>query len=109
MKCENCIYSKNCQFLATHKRANVEECTAFEDKYQLYKNGYNAALKDLTEALKEHAHLYNLETYHSFYAIDIEYIDDIVEELIKRKYKCATEVEHETEKSIIPRNLRPVH
>lgn len=29
-KCEKCLYSKNCQFLAAHKNADVEGCTAFE-------------------------------------------------------------------------------
>ena len=32
MKCENCLYNKNCQFIASHRTAQVEEYTAFEDK-----------------------------------------------------------------------------
>ena len=36
MKCENCIYHKNCQFIASHKFAyihgQISGCTAFEDK-----------------------------------------------------------------------------
>lgn len=36
MKCENCLYNKNCQFLLKHKNDNVEECTAFEDKSEWF-------------------------------------------------------------------------
>ena len=33
MKCENCLYNKNCQFLLKHRAVDdVDECTAFEDK-----------------------------------------------------------------------------
>lgn len=31
MKCEKCLYRANCQFLAKHKSAEVEVCTAFKD------------------------------------------------------------------------------
>lgn len=31
-KCKDCLYSKNCQFLAGHKTADVNGCTAFEDR-----------------------------------------------------------------------------
>ena len=31
MKCEKCLYRANCQFLAKHKGAEVEGCTAFKD------------------------------------------------------------------------------
>ena len=32
MTCKDCLYNKNCQFLAGHKVADVNGCTAFEDK-----------------------------------------------------------------------------
>lgn len=32
MTCKDCLYNKNCQFLAGHKTADVNGCTAFEDK-----------------------------------------------------------------------------
>lgn len=32
MICKDCLYNKNCQFLAGHKTADVNGCTAFEDK-----------------------------------------------------------------------------
>lgn len=31
MKCETCLYNKNCQFLAKHKKAEVTGCTAYEN------------------------------------------------------------------------------
>ena len=30
IKCEKCLYNANCQFLMTHKKAVVEDCTAFK-------------------------------------------------------------------------------
>ena len=50
---------------------------------QAYKNGYNAALKELAEQLKEHACSYDLDNYHWFEAVDVEVIDDIANKLIK--------------------------
>ena len=31
VKCETCLYNKNCQFLGTHKNAVVEGCTAYKN------------------------------------------------------------------------------
>ena len=31
MICDKCIYNKNCQFLAKHKKLEVVRCTAFTD------------------------------------------------------------------------------
>lgn len=52
MKCKKCLYRANCQFLAKHKGAEVEGCTAFKDaadfvevvrckdcEYRSYKDG----------------------------------------------------------------------
>lgn len=30
-KCEKCLYKENCQFLATHKKAIIADCTAYKD------------------------------------------------------------------------------
>ena len=30
-KCETCLYKKNCQFLAKHKKTEVADCTAYEN------------------------------------------------------------------------------
>jgi hypothetical protein len=50
---------------------------------QAYKNGYNAALKELAAKLKEHACSYDLDNYHWFEAVEIDIIDDIAKGLIK--------------------------
>ena len=34
-KCEKCLYKENCQFLAIHKGAIVERCTAFKSEADL--------------------------------------------------------------------------
>ena len=31
MKCETCLYNKNCQYLAKHPTHIVEDCTAYKD------------------------------------------------------------------------------
>jgi hypothetical protein len=48
MKCEKCLSRTNCQFLGTHKKAIVEDCTAFRSEEQ-----YVAKIK--AEAIKEFA------------------------------------------------------
>lgn len=29
--CENCLYNKNCQFIATHKGETVTDCSAYKN------------------------------------------------------------------------------
>ena len=31
IKCETCLYNKNCQFLASHRNTAVEGCTAYKN------------------------------------------------------------------------------
>lgn len=52
--CEKCLYRKNCQFLATHKKAEVAGCTAFvsEDDYRA--NIKAEAIKEFVKKLDEH-------------------------------------------------------
>lgn len=51
-KCEKCLYNKNCQFLAAHKNADVEGCTAFDDKddFVKVKHGHWVLLDDCANA-----------------------------------------------------------
>ena len=51
-KCEKCLYKRNCQFLATHKKAVVEDCTAFEHEEERINM---AKRKARAEALNEFA------------------------------------------------------
>ena len=49
IKCEKCLYRKNCQFLKTHKKTTVEGCTAFESESRLKAE----AVKEFAEAYKD--------------------------------------------------------
>lgn len=49
MICENCIYRKNCQFLAKRKKAEVIDCTAFVSEADFVK-------KAKAEAVREYSH-----------------------------------------------------
>lgn len=53
--CEKCLYRKNCQFLATHKKVDVEGCTAFESEEDLRVSVKTEAYKEFAERLKEKA------------------------------------------------------
>lgn len=55
MKCENCIYRKNCQFLAKHKKAKVSGCTAFVSEADFVKKAKAEAVREFAEKLKEQA------------------------------------------------------
>ena len=45
------------------------------------------AIKEFAERLKEHVCFYDLDNYHSFSAVDIDVLDDIVKEMERRKYE----------------------
>lgn len=53
IKCEKCLYRKNCQFLATHKNTTVEGCTAFKSesdlKAEAFKEFADLAIKKIYE------------------------------------------------------------
>lgn len=52
IKCETCLYNKNCQFLAGHKNTIVEDCSAYK----------NAA--DVIEV--QHGYWYNINHYQDY-------------------------------------------
>lgn len=51
--CKKCLYKKNCQFLAKHKKAVVEGCTSFlsEDEYKAMIKA--EVIKEFAERVKE--------------------------------------------------------
>lgn len=51
--CKNCLYRKNCQFLAKHKNAVVENCTAFKSEVEYIANIKSEAIKEFADKLKE--------------------------------------------------------
>ena len=58
IKCETCIYRKNCQFLAKHRKAIVEDCTAFESEAELK----NKTAKEIFDALDEYIKTWKAES-----------------------------------------------
>lgn len=50
-----------------------------------YESGFNNGVIKFANYLKEHSCSYDLDNYHSFNAIDIEYLDDLVEEFLKKE------------------------
>mgnify|MGYP003419257891 CR=1 len=52
---------------------------------QAYKNGYDNGIKEFVNYLKEHSCFYDLDNYHSFRAIDIDDLDDLVKEFLRGK------------------------
>ena len=50
-----------------------------------YKSGFHTGVIKFVEYLKQHSCAYDLDNYHSFDAIDIEDLDDLVEEFLDKK------------------------
>lgn len=58
---------------------NMDNYTATE---QAYKNGYRDAIIKFAEYLKKHSCFYDLDNYHSFEAVDVDNLDELVEEFL---------------------------
>lgn len=59
------------------------ETIAYESgKNEGYSDGFQAGVMAFAKYLKEHKCSYNLDNYHSFDVIDIDYLDDLVEEFL---------------------------
>lgn len=50
-----------------------------------YESGFNNGVIKFVEYLKENSCLYDLDNYHSFNAIDIDYLDDLAKEFLDKK------------------------
>jgi len=77
--CKNCLYRKNCQFLAKHKNAAVENCTAFKSEAE-----YAAEIKKyvVKEFLEHMANEYsNFDEQHEIITYDnlINAVNDFVD------------------------------
>ena len=72
MRCEKCLYRKNCQFLATHKKTVVEDCSCFEEENKIKAE----AVKEFAERLKK-----RLDRKHTVYGR--EYVLRHLRELAK--------------------------
>lgn len=71
--CKNCIHYKLCEYSVWSDRE--VKCRDFLSK---------DIFKEFVEELKKHSCNYDLPNYHSFEAIDVEVIDEIVDEVIKK-------------------------
>lgn len=49
-----------------------------------YESGFNNGVIKFANYLKENSCSYDLDNYHSFNAIDIEYLDELVEEFLDK-------------------------
>ena len=50
---------------------------------QAYKNGYREGVKAFSNYLKKHSCFYDLDSYHSFRAIDIDDLDELIENFLR--------------------------
>ena len=51
-----------------------------------YESGFKNGVIKFVHYLKEHSCLYDLDNYHSFSAIDIEDLDDLLEDFLKDEH-----------------------
>jgi hypothetical protein len=49
-----------------------------------YKSGFDNGVIKFAEYLKKHSCFYDLDNYHSFKAVDIDDLDDLVEEFLSK-------------------------
>jgi hypothetical protein len=50
-----------------------------------YESGFQDGVIKFANYLKEHSCFYDLDNYHSFSAIDIDNLDDLVEKFLEKK------------------------
>ena len=50
-----------------------------------YKNGFDKGVIKFANYLKEHACFYDIDNYHSFKAIDIEDLDDLIDDFFEKE------------------------
>lgn len=82
MKCENRLYKNNCQFLAKHKNADVDDCTAFSSETEFIVKIRNDAVKKFAESLKRKSELVAPSVWAMPYrAVAVADIDKLLEEM----------------------------
>lgn len=88
MKCENCLYRKNCQFIAKHKEVTIDDCTAFVDEIELITKIRTEAIKEFSKSLTQKMHrLYEYDEGgwgSPVFVVEITDIDSVQEEMISR-------------------------
>ena len=84
-KCEKCLYKANCQFLATHKKAIVEGCTAFKSEADLRVEVARVIFEEIEGSIAVHAFTSKSEDYADGRYDAIEWVDSKIANL-KKKY-----------------------
>lgn len=86
IKCETCIYRKNCQFLAKHKKVEVIGCDAFVSEIELVTKIKWETVREFAKRLRDKAcnHLVEYDEggwSDKVSAVKIDEIDDLVKEM----------------------------
>lgn len=82
--CEKCLYRKNCQFLAKHKTAVVEGCTAFVSETDLKRETAKEIFEEIENAMFNNHCIDDGTDYCTPHYFE-ELKDDIV--ALKKKYE----------------------
>lgn len=87
MKCENCIYRKNCQFLAKHKKVKVSDCTAFVSETDFVEKAKAEAVREFAEVMKENLKNVAKEEImgREYYLIGLSFVDNLVNEMFPKQ------------------------
>ena len=75
--CEDCIHYHVCEEVPN----NPDKCYNFKHNCL---NTYSLLVKAFAKYLKQHSCFYNLDNYHSFDAVDIDNLDDLVDSFLKQ-------------------------
>ena len=85
MKCENCLYKKNCQFLTKYKNADIDDCTAFVNEIEFVTKIKTNTIREFSDRLKSKCHdSVELDDYRITVVTKTD-IDDLGEEMVVDK------------------------
>jgi hypothetical protein len=97
-KCRECPAGKTYEFcsleilgdaldLIKRQQAEIERLQTEKDALiKTYAECQLDNLKAFVKYLKKHACSYDLDNYHWFQAVDVEYLDDFIQEFVEAKY-----------------------
>lgn len=71
--------------LAERVFCGCAEATKVSEGGLNYMQAYNNGVMAFAEYLKEHSCFYDLDNYHSFQAVDVDYLNDMVAEFLKSR------------------------
>ena len=86
---ETCEYQLNkiqLEELVIEKRILKQKRINLYERLELVNEARKQAIMVFMKKLKEHSCFYDLDNYHSFEAVDIDVVDDIVKEVLGEDY-----------------------